>query len=72
MIEYLKSFFRRRKYYFVSYSDSKGFGSANVSTINTVSRKVLERQIAKGTNVTGVVILYYKRISKRSSLDGTL
>lgn len=60
------------KYYFISYSYSGGYGNVNISSPRPIKREDLQIQIADELNVTDVVILYYKRISKNSALNGTL
>ena len=72
MIEYLKRLLWIRRYYFVSYSYKTGFGNITFSALGSVNIKTLQSKIEDNAKVDKVVVLYYKKISKKTFKNGTL
>lgn len=72
MKEYFTSFFRRRKYYFVSFSYEGKFGNVTILTTGSIKLNTLQSHIKEHIKANRIIVLYYKKISKKAFKNGTL
>lgn len=72
MVEYLKRLLGIKRYYFVSYSYKTGFGNITFSALGAVNIETLQSQVEDIAKVDNVVVLFYKKISKKAFKNGTL
>ena len=72
MIKYIKKLLGIKSYYFVSYAHKNGFGRVCIDFVDNVSIRQIELEIMESQGKEEVLIIFYKRISKKQSKEGLI
>ena len=72
MIKYIKKLLGIKSYYFVSYAHKDGFGRISMGVLGYANIRQLELEIMESQGKEEVLIIFYKRISKKQSKEGLI